>query len=679
MATNKPETRKTHITRIFGTNADGDILSDIYADVERMDIVKGALQVPSDNPAIPLQWQGLQRKFRWNDDPNGDDYSPEGTPSRKLEIVKVCDVETEADVNDPEEWIPIKSIRSLRTRVETGTEANGGTAMDRFLSSVTQQELTTARFVEVRRIVHYDTNIDDDAQSAADAGLKEYVVSSDDYEKDIGTKDEDQYAEHEIIRYLKHKGNAGDVGGIGRQTKLLNDYLIEEAEAATQEITGNGGVNPPYRLDPFQNIVNIKFGPPDQQYMASWDGAGADGSAPPASDFGGNSGATVGAWTVFTDGFVASGQIKVVRGGATVRKTIYLRAPFKAQSDFTPTQVFSGEIHDGAVVWTPVFEAPGRVTAISYANKKFFVSSISASNYYLSVTSDDQNFITVQPWAGSAAPNGGVSGGGNVAYMNLGTAENPIDRYVMTGSTLATEDVTTPAVVISDGLGCNEDYTETVFDFNFAWAVSPNGLTWSTGFSPAVYTGIAAGAGSTGTTVAAGNGVFVAGAGKKNTFRELNPAPDGQVVFSCCTDAPVNGHCNVLQAPRPDYVLDSAAVAVSTDGRNWRLVTLPGAQASSSVDGDTSSNGNLVAFIKHKKPTGGGDGPSPDDINGKKPTGFFIATSQTQTHASGGLVFSGRIFKSVDGFAWKLISTDNSRFYRYLSAIAEHLVNTVEA
>jgi hypothetical protein len=44
--------------------------------------------------------------------------------------------------------------------------------------------------------------------------------------------------------------------GEGRQTKLLNDYLIDESEGDAGEITGEGDINPPYRLDPFQNIVN---------------------------------------------------------------------------------------------------------------------------------------------------------------------------------------------------------------------------------------------------------------------------------------------------------------------------------------------------------------------------------------------------------------------------------------
>jgi hypothetical protein len=254
MATNKPDSRQTHVTRIFGTNRAGELLSDVWVDVERMDVVKSALQVPPD-----LQWQAVQRKFRWCDDPAADDYSPDGTPSRNIEILKVCDPDSE-DVDNPGEWVPVKVIKAIRQRVETGTQDQGGTAMDRFLASVTAEELTTERVVEVRRTVHRDTNIDNAADAAADAGQKEYVVPSEAYEKDADSKDDGQYIEQEIITYLKHRGNANEVMGQGRQTKLLNEYLIEQSEPPKNEVVGAKGFNPPYRLDPYQTIVNVNFG-----------------------------------------------------------------------------------------------------------------------------------------------------------------------------------------------------------------------------------------------------------------------------------------------------------------------------------------------------------------------------------------------------------------------------------
>lgn len=255
--TNAPESRKTHITRIFGTNKNRERLEDVYVDIERMDIVKSAHQVPPD-----LQWQGVQRQFRWCDDPNADDYNPDGTASRILETLKVCDVESEDDVSNPEEWIPIEVNKGIKSRSETGTEVNGGGAMDRFLASVTADELQTARKFVVRRTVHKETNYDDiiDAAAEADPSLLMYVIPADQYQKDDSTRDKDQYIEQEIITYLKSSGSTYIVNGQDSQTQLLNQYLIDESEDATGEVIGPNGFNPAWRLDPYQTIVNVSFG-----------------------------------------------------------------------------------------------------------------------------------------------------------------------------------------------------------------------------------------------------------------------------------------------------------------------------------------------------------------------------------------------------------------------------------
>lgn len=259
MATNKPPTRTTHIIRIFGTNADGDILSDIWADVERIDQAKTVLW-----GEVGTTYQGYQRRLKWCDDPNGANYEPNGNPARTEVIIKVCDP-TSDDFDNPEEWIPIRSIKQMKS-VNSYNNYEG--EQDRHLNS----ELNQSRVFEARRIVHYDTNIDEDAQLAAENGQSVYVVSSDFYEKDTETRDEDQYIEHEIVKSIRSLGNAVkpstppnhpgqmDSGNQGRQTALLNNYLIDESEPAKQEEMGTAGINPPYRLDLYQNIININMG-----------------------------------------------------------------------------------------------------------------------------------------------------------------------------------------------------------------------------------------------------------------------------------------------------------------------------------------------------------------------------------------------------------------------------------
>ena len=122
---------------------------------------------------------------------------------------------------------------------------------------------------------HYDTNIDDRAQSAFDDDetLKAYVVAGKDYTRDNSTKDDGQHVEHEVIKYLEKHFQRGSVRDWRRKSKavqllLKNQYLIDESDAATLDkvaarndggLVGPNGWNPPYRLDPFQNITNVKF------------------------------------------------------------------------------------------------------------------------------------------------------------------------------------------------------------------------------------------------------------------------------------------------------------------------------------------------------------------------------------------------------------------------------------
>lgn len=257
--TNAPRTRKTHVIRICGTNRAGDVLQDIWADVERIDVSKN---LSSDD-----NYQGLERRYLWMDDPNADDYEPNGNPSRRTEIVKVCDPESNDDVSDPDEWIPIPRITSMKMHTSSGDNNYQG-RMDR-LKNDNDDLINGARVVENRRILHYDTNIDDAAQVAfdGDPSLNAFVVPGELYERDESTKDEAQYVEHEIPMYVMARGasasgatNMSPVDNQGKQFKLLNEYLIDESEPAKLDKTGQNDIDPPYRLDPFQYIINISFG-----------------------------------------------------------------------------------------------------------------------------------------------------------------------------------------------------------------------------------------------------------------------------------------------------------------------------------------------------------------------------------------------------------------------------------
>lgn len=247
----RPESRRTHITRILGVDRKGNRLDDVYADMERIDVIKSR-----------DTGQGIQRKLQWCDDPDSDNYFRDGTPSRITDTIKLCDVESEKDVNDPDEWIPISAIKGVKS---SGGSGQGDRFMDRFLEAATGDDASTSRIFEVRRTIHYDTNIDDAAQAAFDADPERihYVVTSENYKRDEDdpeARDKGQYLEHEILQYVKSNGNTLETSGADFQTKLLNQYLIDQSENATQEIVGANGINPPYRLDPFQSIINVSWG-----------------------------------------------------------------------------------------------------------------------------------------------------------------------------------------------------------------------------------------------------------------------------------------------------------------------------------------------------------------------------------------------------------------------------------
>lgn len=231
------------------------MLQNLWVDVERIDVAKSATQTLSGG------WQGHQRKHKWMDDPRADDYSPDGNPARKTDIVKVCNPLTE-DVNDPEEWVSVPLIHSMKSFGYDG-DNNTGT-QSRFHTGL-EDDFVVARKIISRKIIHYDTNIDDAAQAACDADptLRAFVVPGSDYQRDDATADDSQFVDHEIVVFLKHRYNQTNTrdGGVntGLQTKLKNQYLIDESLDADGKVVGLNGIDPPYRLDPWQNIVNVKF------------------------------------------------------------------------------------------------------------------------------------------------------------------------------------------------------------------------------------------------------------------------------------------------------------------------------------------------------------------------------------------------------------------------------------
>jgi hypothetical protein len=258
----RPESRKTHVVRLVGTNKNGDRLDDIWIDVERIDQMTIRTQTSLPQFHIENQWQQTNIKFKWNDDPDGGTdelpYDPEAerTETERHKILKVCSPD-EDDLENPEEWVPVKVI----TRILMD-QKSVGKAEKRFV----YKTLENARKSENRRMVHYDTNIDDDAQAAFDADTSRtaYVVPRDQYQRDDSTKDEDDYVEHEVVMWLEKHINeeAYSPGGANQdvQLRMKNQFLIDQSDEAKLDAQGPQGYDPPYRMDPYQNIINCSFG-----------------------------------------------------------------------------------------------------------------------------------------------------------------------------------------------------------------------------------------------------------------------------------------------------------------------------------------------------------------------------------------------------------------------------------
>ncbi len=274
--TNAPVGRRTHVIRILGKNRDGEILTDVWADIERI----GFIVIKTQNIKTG-QYHDFAITLRWDDDPDQEGYVTESdcdkNQTRRIhEVLQICDPSASdpdnptAYLDDPDEWIPIKSLRHLELN-QTDIEGGNGTIAKRFINSVLDGT-AKGRTGYKMRTYHYDTNFDTqaDAAFADNPDLKAYVMKSSDYIRfdavngpEGDTKDDTQYVEHEVMDSISHgDGTHQYVNGHDQaiQTRLNNQYLVDEHENAQLNEVGSNDLNPPYRLDPFQNIININFG-----------------------------------------------------------------------------------------------------------------------------------------------------------------------------------------------------------------------------------------------------------------------------------------------------------------------------------------------------------------------------------------------------------------------------------
>ena len=649
-----PSGRKVHYTRIFGTNKKEEILTEMWVDMERFDKWSTTTQRHG-------QWQEVDYKFRWFDKPD----DPDPPKSRKTKIVKVIDRElyprpTDPDQpDDPDEWIPIDVVTRFEAR-------RGDEVIEYRL--VSEKARDDQRTIKWRRIVHYDTNVDDKAEkaAAADPTLKKYYIEAKEYERDGSTQDKGQWAETEVV--LKHRDLASGLTGYQAvqtgelipapsvsagadqevEHKFNSQYLLDNAEAS--ELPDHPA-DTQHVIDPFQNIVNIQLSSPEVAVLGI-------GTLPNAEDTSNTETSEDGLeWEAEFD----AGSSNAATGlGKTVvcKKNMWVAfgKPRDGDSCFITAKgdtIQRGVLDEhGELTWSTVATLPdynedhfvGAQTC-SFAGGAFFVSYLRDADNddvsYLAVSFTGETFqLDIKPFNGVVAAANGTGTdpgdnhpepvGANVAYDK----ENK--RYVTTGYYHR-------SYWNQENIGAGETHPVRFLDQNFMSSVSSNGTSWSatfdtsecSGYPPTASTGIGP-ANEGRTSVTFGNGLFVAATAHKLNY-DYFTAPS-YVVYKLTAYA--------------------SAVATSTNGSTWTNTRLPGSQSSGWVYADANAAsggyGTCARFFKAKK-------------NESGVPGFFVVTG---LEYGGGPGFSGtKLWQSETGSSWTLVRTDAGKYGFILSAV----------
>lgn len=226
--------RKAHVIRIKGREkGSDDELEDVWVDVRRVDEITIDDRGDGQVKVISLAWD--------------DGYVDGATPDeeRKTTELKLTDPENPPDdPDDPDIWIPLKVI-------DQATVTDSDQKIILVFNNEVMDGQDTTRKVTARRVTFAETNVDplDDP------------VNAEEYERDESTKDEDQYLDVEVISEYRYD-DADQV--VVTEFDTENDELINSFEE-----TPGDRPQPPVRLDPFQDVVNVQWQVP-LQVVFSW-------------------------------------------------------------------------------------------------------------------------------------------------------------------------------------------------------------------------------------------------------------------------------------------------------------------------------------------------------------------------------------------------------------------------
>lgn len=610
--------RKTHIFRVIGKTEEGDD-PDSWLDLERFDeieIKEGSGQ----------DFQRTRVKLEWYSDSSGQ----EPNPARKTKTLKV--IPPEEDKENPSLWFEVE-INSLIAVMD-----DDQLIKIRFDNS----EENTARKIKVRRVPHYDTPAIDEAYP--DGG----IIPRAEYEKDRDTKDAQQYLDVEFIRRWNFTGykESAIAGATERKfdhhqrwrIDYNNDALIAQFDEP-ETAYGEGEINPPWRLDPLQNIINVQYETPPALLISLSSGGGYQGhlttsdgvdyQEEPLDEANEPAMAASGlGWTVVTS-----------MAGGFAGDLVAFGNPADGDACFIVAR-WDGAIErgvlddDGELVWSVVGAAPivleegDLLESVSFAGGAFFVSvnKWQTAESHLMVSFNGEAFTNV----GNTFP--------GVAEASVGAGEDPesLSLRATSGAVAYNEDIELYVRVgvfrrhwldvTSLDEDPEEDFPLHEFGDNFMWATSPDGLSWSPGFDLTETAGIdPTGHGSPGGTAISmasnltfGNGVFVAA----GAYKHAVAVPDEEQIY---TDI-------------YHHQLAAAAAIVSTDGEGWTTIQMPDQSVYlnyPSTDENTGASwGVSVQFVKRK-------------ID-EQHDGFFILSSN-------GLNNPFSLFYSIDGYSWEAV------------------------
>jgi hypothetical protein len=382
------------------------------------------------------------------------------------------------------------------------------------------------------------------------------------------------------------------------------------------------------KLDFLQRIINVHWGTEiDQQGLLS---ARVGIGNPPAIGVAGppiasaldsgdtfenvSSGASGLGYTVLTKGLVCFGQPRDADACFILSSGLY-------DPGTLSTTLKKGTLgEDGKLVWQTVASKAVNLAALTFAGNAFF--AVYANNFdYTTIIETSFDGIT---WTSvhSFTPSSDKTPMAGGAVAAIENKDNPPSG-------------TQPFQYVSVGVVTQKDDSYRGPTTNLAYATSRTRDDWNFGFNPGMtanpgsFTSVFTTGSNQASTVAGGNGKFIAAATLKTTFME-----------------------DVGGTPVP-VVVGAAAVANSTTGRDWTTMALPGAFPGNQ---DTNSNSTAVTFVRTKD----------DD-------GYFLCAALG--FARGDANPTSWLWKSSTGDDWTLIRSDRN-FYWTLSVIAKDLSAT---